>query len=163
MSKFETPFFKPFLDGTINVLKVQCATDAVAGKPFFRGHGPTINSEIIAIIGLTCTAFNGTIALYFTKETFLAVMGNMLGEKFSEITDDLQDGAAEILNMIFGHAKRILNPQGYDIEKALPMVMRGSKVQANHITTDPIIVLPFSCQYGEFQVEICAGADGKIS
>jgi hypothetical protein len=47
-------------------------------------------------------------------------MGKMLGEEFKAITQDLQTGAAELLNIIFGSAKVVLNEQGYAIQKAIP-------------------------------------------
>lgn len=157
MSKMDAMFFKPFVEGTLETLKVQCKTEAIHGKPFIKGSGPMIDSEIVAIIGLACTAFSGTIALYFTKNTFLALMANMLDEKFEEITPDLQDGAAELLNMIFGHAKRVLNQQGYDIEKAIPSIFRGKNLQTTHLTESKVIVLPFTSNSGEFHIEIAEG------
>ncbi len=157
MSKMDVNFFKPFVEGTLHTLKVQCKTEASHGKPFIKGKGPGFTSEIVAIIGLACTAFSGTIALYFKKETFLSLMSNMLEEKFIEITPELRDGAAELLNMIFGHAKRVLNTQGYDIQKAIPNIIKGENIEASHLTNAPVIVIPFTSNSGEFFIEICAG------
>ncbi len=36
-------------------------------------------------------------------------MGGMLGEEIKEINQDIQDGAGELLNIIFGFTKRVLN------------------------------------------------------
>ncbi len=156
MLKLDVNFFKPFIDGTLHTLKVQCSLEAKPGKPFMKGKGPSIDCEIAAVIGLTSTAFSGTIALCFTKPVFLALMNNMLGEKFEEITDDLQDGAAELLNIIFGHAKRVLNDQkSYDIQKAIPTILRGKNIQTKHLTSGFSIVLPFLTDAGEFHIEIC--------
>lgn len=156
MGQVDTQFIKPFVEGTLHTLKVQCKTDAQAGKPFIKGKGPKIEAEIVAVIGLACSAFSGTIALYFTKQTFLTLMNQMLEENFQEISDELQDGAAELLNMIFGHAKQVLNSQGYDIQKAIPSIIRGKGLEATHLTIDTVIVLPFTSNSGEFNIEICA-------
>jgi CheY-specific phosphatase CheX len=82
----------------------------------------------------------------------------MLGEKYTELNDELQDGAAELLNMIFGHAKVILNKQGHTIQKAIPTVIRGGNLQTTHLGNSKVVVLPFSvgAEIGEFYIEICA-------
>jgi chemotaxis protein CheX len=83
-------------------------------------------------------------------------MNNMLSENYTEITSDLQDGAGELLNIIFGHAKRVLNTQGYEIQKAIPSIIRGQNLEAKHLTSNPVIVLPFLTDKGEFYIEICS-------
>jgi chemotaxis protein CheX len=157
MLNIDLNFIKPFVEGTLHTLKVQCHTEATHKKPFMKGKGPKINAEIVAIIGITCSAFSGTIALYFSKQTFLNLMNNMLGEKFEEITPDLQDGAAELMNMIYGHAKRVLNAEGHDLQKAIPSIIRGTNLEASHLTNSPVIVLPFESTSGEFHIEIGTG------
>jgi hypothetical protein len=44
--KMDVAFFKPFVDGTLNTLKVQCGTEAKPGKPFIKNGAPKLNIEI---------------------------------------------------------------------------------------------------------------------
>jgi chemotaxis protein CheX len=150
----DVQFFKPFIDGTKNTLKIQCRLEAVPEKPFLKKGGPKVLFDIAGVIGLTSKAFTGSIALCFPKSVFLALMSNMLGEKFAEITDDMQDGAAELLNMIFGQAKIVLNDAGYEIKKAIPTVIKGNQIETQHLSSGPVIVLPFRTEAGVFHVEI---------
>lgn len=158
MPELDAMFFKPFVDGTKHILKVSCQLEAIAGKPFFKKKGDkaTLDIDIAGVIGLTSSSFTGTITLCFPGPVYLSMMSNMLGEKFTQITDELQDGAAEVLNMIFGHAKVVLNQQGHTIQKAIPTVVRGQKLQTTHLGNSKVIVLPFSTESGEFCIEICA-------
>jgi chemotaxis protein CheX len=158
MSQLDAAFFKPFVEGTKHILKVSCQLEAVPGKPFVKkkGNKSELNVEIAGVIGLTSSNFTGTITLCFPAGFYLTMMSNMLGEEFKEITDDLQDGAAELLNMIFGHAKVLLNQQGHTIQKAIPTVIRGSNLQTTHMGNSLVMVLPFSVGVGEFNIEICA-------
>jgi chemotaxis protein CheX len=110
--------------------------------------------DIAGVIGLTSEKFNGTIAICFPGSVFLTMMTNMLGETFTEITDDLSDGAAELLNIIYGQAKIVLNQQGYSIEKAIPTVVRGQNLQTRHITSNKVVVIPFVSETGEIHIEI---------
>jgi chemotaxis protein CheX len=158
VQKLDANFFKPFVEGTMNTLKVQCSLEVSSDKPFVKGSIPQPPYAIAGVIGITSNAFNGTITLCFPEKVFLGVMGKMLGESFTEINQDLQDGVAELLNIIFGQAKIILNQQGYTIQKAIPNVIRGHEIVTTTITKGPVIVLPFKVEFGEFHIEIASEA-----
>ena len=81
-------------------------------------------------------------------------MGNMIGETYEVIDKELEDGAGELLNIIFGHAKAILNNKGYNIQKAIPTIVRGKDLAINHISSNKTIVLPFESPEGPFHIEI---------
>jgi len=150
----DVQFFKPFVDGTLKVFEIQCKMKAAPIKPFIKGTQPQPSFEIAASIGLTSSAFTGSITLCFPKEVYLALMSNMLGEPYTAITDELSDGAAELLNMIFGSAKVALNPKGYNIQMAIPSIIRGENLKTTHFTRQQVIVLPFETEKGEFHIEI---------
>lgn len=148
-------FFAPFIQGTLSVLRIQCTLDCKPAKPFIKGTHDQDDISIAAIIGLNCESFNGLIVIAFPKAVFLKAMGNMFGEVLHEITDDMQDGASELLNMIYGQAKIVLNDQGFGISRALPSVIRGEKLRLYQDTSSKVFVLPFTCEAGTFYVEIC--------
>ncbi len=156
MSQMDTSFFKPFIEGALNTLKVQCSLPATYDAPFIKGAKPQPEFAIAGVIGLTSAKFTGTIILCFPEGTFLSMMERMLGEPFKEITTDLQDGVAELLNIIFGHAKVILNSQGHTIQKAIPSVVRGTNIHTTTMSKSKTFVLPFKTEVGEFQIEICS-------
>jgi chemotaxis protein CheX len=152
--KIDVNFINPFIDGALETLKVQCSSSAQAGKPFIKGQGPTITTDIAAVIGLTSAAFSGSIAICFPQVVFLTIMERMLGEKNSTITKELEDGASELLNIIFGQAKRNLNQKGYAIQKAIPTIIRGQELQVRHLTPSSTLVLPFQLDVGTFHIEV---------
>ncbi|MGK5086379.1 chemotaxis protein CheX [Bdellovibrionota bacterium FG-2] len=161
MSQLDVKFFKPFVDGTIHTLKIQCSLEAKHDKPFVKGQKEQPPFEIAGVIGLTSQAFTGSITICFPEKVYLTMMSNMLGETFTAITKDLQDGAAELLNIIFGQAKSVLNQQGYTIQKAIPTVVRGTNLTTTQLGGGPVIVLPFLTSVGEFHIEICTEAAMK--
>lgn len=154
MSKFDVKFFNPFILGTIKTLNTQCNLEITTDKPFIKGTQPQPLYAIAGVIGITSTAFNGTITLCFPENVFLGVMSKMLGEEYKEINKELQDGAGELLNIIFGQAKTTLSDQGYSIQKAIPTVIRGSAITTTLLSKDPTLVLPFKAEFGIFHVEI---------
>lgn len=156
--KVDVNFINPFIDGAIQTLKIQCSFAATAGKPFIKGKGPDIKTDIAGVIGLTSAAFNGSVAICFPQIVFLTMMERMLGEKYTAITKELEDGASELLNIIFGQAKKVLNEKGYAIEKAIPTIVRGSGIAVRHMTPSPTIVLPFETDVGIFHIEVATQA-----
>ncbi len=153
--KLDVAFINPFIEGTIHVLNVQCQTRITAAAPMLKGKEDfKCQTDIAGIIGITSQRFKGSIAICFPEKVFLGLMSKMLGEEFSEITDDLKDGAAELLNMIFGHAKKVLNENGHTIDKALPSVVRGPNLKIDHSGSHDSIVLPFKTEDSVFFMEI---------
>ena len=152
--KIDVAFVNPFVSGALETLKVQCSTTVTPGKPFIKGLNQPTDVAIAAVLGLTSKPFNGSIALCFPEKTFLTIMGKMLGEAFPAITKDLEDGAGELLNIIFGQAKKHLNDKGYAIEKAIPTIVRGKELMVRHMSANPTVILPFESDAGLFHIEV---------
>lgn len=153
--KLDVSFINPFIEGTVKTLDVQCQVAVAINKPVLKTKDtelPVI--DILGVIGITSKAFNGNIAICFPEKVFLFIMSQMLGEAYTEITKDLEDGAGEILNMIFGHAKRVLNENGHSFEKAIPAVVRAANLSVTHLNEQGCIILPFKCKGGDFYMEI---------
>ncbi len=152
--KLDVSYINPFIDSVVSTLKVQCSVDVVPGKLFLKSKGPSINVDIAAVIGLTSEGFMGSVNICFPKEVFLGIMSKMLGETFTEITQDIQDGAGELLNIIFGQAKKVLNERGFSFEKAIPTIVTGDSLKTTHLTPSPTIVVPFTCEFGPIHIEV---------
>lgn len=153
----DVSFVNPFITGALETLKVQCNFVPEPGAPLLRKkEDKGLVLDIIALIGLTSKAFTGTVALCFPGPVFLKIMSGMLGEECKELNQDIEDGAGELLNIIFGQAKIKLNEKGHEIEKAIPSVIRGSDLNLKHLSDTYIFVLPFKCDAGQFEIQIAA-------
>lgn len=155
---FDVNFLRPFIDGTIETLKVQCSSHCAPMKPFLRGQSESTrvpDVEIAALIGIYSSAFQGSMALCFPKNVFLHLMNGMMGENYTELTPEIQDGAAELCNIIFGLAKQTLNNSGHDVKLAIPSIVTGSDLQPIHSSTTSVVIIPFTTDKGIFCIEIC--------
>ncbi len=150
-----TDFIHPFLNATVHILNVQANLPAEPGKAFLKKTNDRLVGDVSGIIGVVSDKFNGSVIISFPEATFLKVMSNMLGESFTELTPEIVDGAGEVLNMIFGQAKVVLNEKGYGIKTAIPSVVTGRHLSVSTMTKGPVVVVPFSSGAGEFFVEIC--------
>ena len=151
----DVELINPFLQGTKTVLETQANVPLQIGKPYLRKHDEKLPMEIAGVIALSCSEFTGSIALCFTSKVFLNIYEALVGERATEITQESQDAAAELLNMIFGAAKTELNDRkGYTLEKAIPTVLCGEKLRIHHQSVAPTIILPFEGKIGSFHIEI---------
>jgi len=148
-------FINPFIMAAKTVLETQAQTALTPGKPYLKKPGELLPMEIAGVISLVSSDFRGSITICFPGEVFLKIYENMVGEKHALITPEIEDAAGELLNIIFGQAKTVLNDQrGFNLEKAIPTVLVGEKLKVHHQSRNPAIVLPFSSPAGEFHIEI---------
>lgn len=150
-------FINPFVKATRTTIETQANTPLTPGKPFLKNeeNAKTIGMDIAGVISLTSQAFEGSIALVFPAAVFLHIYSNMVMEEAKEITQEIEDAAGELLNIIFGQAKAELNDRaGYQIQKAIPTIVRGQRLQVHHLGRNVAVVLPFETKAGMFHLEI---------
>ena len=144
----------PFIEATVSTFKIQVDIDVSKSNMYQKEAGDALKFNVISLISINGRNFEGNIALCFTNDVILNVYNKMTFDDGNEVTDEVAEGAAELLNIIFGTAKKDLNDnKNYQMKKAIPTVMRGEGVQIKQ-KENPIMVLPFSCEFGMFFIEI---------
>ncbi len=145
-------YINPFLKATLNVLKTMAFTEATPGKPYLKKE-PTATGDISGIVGLTGEV-EGSLSITFTEPCICHIVSNMFGEPVEGINPDVVDAVGEITNMISGDARRELEEKGVVLKGSLPSVITGKGHTINHITSGPVIAIPFETQAGSFTVEV---------
>ena len=158
--KIDVNFLNPFLEGTIKTFQTQIGFDAKPGKPYLRKKGdvPQFNIEVAGFLSLVSSAFDGAIGICFPSSTLIKIYEKMFDEKAAEVTDEVQDVAGELLNIIFGQAKTKLNTVGYDLQSALPTIMRGKEIAIKHMA-EFTFILPFTTEVGVFELQVSSSTD----
>ena len=144
---------KSFIKATSEVLSTMAMITPVAGKPDVKNNN-TAKGDVTGVIGLTGDK-TGTISVTFTQKCALAVVKNMLGDDIQDVVQDTKDAVGEITNMISGKTRQLLAQNGLNILAATPSVIMGKDHSVHHITSEPIMAIPFSTDHGEFTVEFC--------
>jgi chemotaxis protein CheX len=150
----------PFIDSTLHVLNTIASTEAKPGKPFLK-KDQIARGDVTGVIGLTGEA-SGTVSVSFTEKCILALVTKMFGEEMTTLNKEIQDAVGEISNMISGQARQKLEDMGNSLKAAIPSVIMGKDHTIRHITTYPVIAIPFRTDFGEFTIEVCfEGSNGK--
>lgn len=158
--------FIPFIDGVVRTLEIQCDSPSQPGSPEIVKDLLSQSQQfaIISHIEVSSTNFNGYMRLLFPEKTYLNVMGKMLGETFESIDDDIRDGICELLNIVFGDAKKSLSDLGTQIEKAIPKIIDLKVVEsdAKSVSSD-IYRVPFTSSSGEFSIDLMLQKVGETN
>ena len=143
----------PFIEATLHVLETMASTKAEAGKPYLK-KDQVARGDVSGVIGMTGET-RGTISISFSEASILPIVSNMLGEEMKEMNEEIKDAVGEVTNMISGQARKRLDEQGRSLKAAIPTVIMGKDHSITHMTTYPIIAIPFSTDNGEFTIEVC--------
>jgi chemotaxis protein CheX len=146
-------YVNPFINATLNVLETMAFTKAEAGKPYVK-KDQVAPGDVSGVIGLTGNV-SGTISVSFAEKSILSIVSNMFGEEMKELNEEIKDAVGEITNMISGQARQELENLGRSLQAAIPTVIMGKNHSITHVTSHPIIAIPFSTANGGFTIEVC--------
>lgn len=139
---FDKKLLHAFVDGVIKTLATIAQTETKVGKPFIEPEF-TEKGEIAGMVGMVAPPLKGTLMISFSKDSILHIIENMLGEKHTELSNEVSDAVGELTNMIYGTAKTALNQMGYNFEMAIPSVIRGEFTVASKASKGATLVIPF--------------------
>ncbi len=150
----EKLMIRTFQEAAIHTFEIQCSIPFKAVTPFVKTSENRIIHDIAASMGMMSKTVSGSVALGFKESTFLKVMSQMLGEDYTSLSLDVEDGCGELLNIIFGQAKKVMNESGHQFGKTLPTIFIGQSLRVRQLTPNPAFVLPFESSLGQMVIEI---------
>ncbi len=111
-----------------------------------------LDDNVSGVIGLAGT-HKGVLAIHLPNITAKKLTASFLGMGEDEVEDDIDDAVGEIANMLGGNVKSLLSSKGRDIELSLPSIIKGKGYTFHTKGNVERIVIPFSCDAGEFTIE----------
>ncbi len=148
----------PFLNATIDVLKTMANVD-VTKKDVYLKRSHTLFGDISGVMSLSGDA-EGIVAITFQNDLGYYLVANMVGCDASDLTpEDLHDGIGEIINMISGAAKAVLNEKSGMISITIPTVIIGFGHQIAHPRDVPVVVLIFEVNNQSFAIQLCISSE----
>lgn len=144
---------RPFIKATLDILTTMAGLTATAGKPYVKKSN-VAKGDVSAIVGVTGDK-TGTIALSFSKSCAIALVKGMLGDDIQDILQDTQDAVGEVTNMVSGQARASLVELGMTLQGSTPTVIVGEGHLIRHISTNPVVAIPFTTDHGDFVLEFC--------
>ena len=146
-------YINPFIDSVHNLFKTMLSAKVEQGD-IGVVKGVKTPHEITALIGLSGLA-KGTVALSFTAETAIGMVGRMLGIEASALDETVTDGVGEIVNIVAGSAKsKFKTKDGTPIDLSLPNVVKGKDYTIEYPSQAVWLEVPFSSEFGKFSLRV---------
>jgi CheY-specific phosphatase CheX/anti-anti-sigma regulatory factor len=148
----------PFIESTLKTFEVQLGIPTKIGKASLRQPTFEKQYEVAAIIEISAKKFSGCLLVGFKKAAFVKIYNHMVGESLTEFNEEVGSGVSEIINIIYGGAKTILNSQDFGLQMVLPKVLVGDEIASVYANRAAAMFLPFTTEgFGDFCVEVLAG------
>ena len=144
---------KPFIKATKDVLSMMAFIQPQPGKPYVK-KSTAANGDVTGIVGVTGDK-HGSISITFNRKCAVTIVKNMLGDDVQDIMQDVKDAVGEISNMISGQARAGLAEMGVSLQGSTPTIIMGDNHTISHVTTGPIMAIPFKSDAGGFTIEFC--------
>lgn len=156
---YDVGFINPFLDAVVGVLGMMASVEVKVGTPYINKKRIAVG-DITGSIGITGYA-SGVMSLTLYEPVILKIVNNMLSENYTKLNADIADAVGELTNMIAGQARAELSNMGMNFKASTPTVIMGKGHQVQHITSSPILAIPFTTDEGSLVVEISFEAPQK--
>ncbi len=161
-------YIKVFVACTLRTLFIQMQLQCTQGKIFIvdQANPDKLQGEVSGIILVESEKFSYAVIISFREQTYLQIMSKWMGETYTELTSEIVDGAAELMNIIYGQAKLVLNNRNAGVVPSIPFIAKGKRISEDekneklqkarkHLTTGKTVVVPFDSAAGSFFVQVC--------
>jgi len=142
----DVKYINPFLIATQKVFKTMFNIDISMTKPLLKQERTT-SGDITGIMGLSGDK-KGAVAVSFSKKGVFFIYNALMGDGCNELGPEVIDAIGELTNIISGQARKELERVGLNLKAAIPIVIKGDKLETSFITKLPIVSLPFSFPVG---------------
>lgn len=142
---------QPFLLAARSVLEAELGGTVGRGTISVE-KGDFEAGEVTAVVGVT-GALSGAIMYRMSEATALAIVSQMMGQKFLELDALARSGVGELGNVITGRAGVLLEQAGITADICPPMLIvgRGGVMSSLGI---PRLVVPLSTNVGGIDMQI---------
>lgn len=140
-----------FVAGTTHTICTLCACEIrCLGSQDGRIGGEARTRVITGTIDVVDEKSRCQVSISLPENTFIGIQEQMFGEECLGIDSENSNCAGELMNIIFGHAKKQLNSEGFQIQLALPRVSISEAGSAPSGHPPDQLVLHFTSPMGPF-------------
>lgn len=143
----EINFIKSFVNATIRTIFVQAKTlSKRKSLQIVKEEQNNLDGDISGLVNVVSKHHPYIILLTFPDETFINIINRMTGESYDEMNEEIQDGAKELMNIIFGQAKLVLKKENKYFNPEPPEMIIGDLFPGK--VSDEIIKITSSLEGG---------------
>ena len=145
----------PFLNSSMKAFENMFGVTPQPGTPYILDRNGNHRWEVSGILGITGDS-TGVVAFRLHKVLANKMLANS-GVAIPEKTEDREQLAiqlvSEFTNIISGNA--VSGIKLYDLDISPPLVVYGPDHVISWPKGFPIVAIPFTTQYGPYEVDVC--------
>ncbi len=111
--------------------------------------------EVTAVAGLTGNKVAGAFVVSFSREALFKIIAALFGYTPQEITEEVEDAAGEMANMICGAFRRRFEKQGITLTASTPSIVTGKDYHVHTLCKSEILALEFELGGHPIIIEFC--------
>jgi len=111
--------------------------------------------EVTAVAGLTGNKVSGAFVVSFSREALFKIVCALFGSCPREITEEVEDAAGEMANMICGAFRRRFEKQGITLSASTPSIVTGKDYHIHTLCKSDLLALEFDLSGHPLIVEFC--------
>lgn len=128
-------------------VKVNCISHHI-------GTNQSITADVSGLVGLTQDHLEGNLVMAFPESSIYALLSRVYARDFHTIDRVVQEGAAELANMVYGHVKMAMNGRGHGLKMTLPTVVVGHQHSILSADSSRALIAAFEFDSNRFHVVI---------
>ncbi len=150
--KVDPMLLEAFVEGVKETVKTWAQVTVTAGTPSY--HRPfESKGDVAGMVGMVFGDLKAILTISFEKGGLFKILGNMFGEVYTELNDEVAGAAGEFTNTIYGIAIEKLRGTKYDFNMTIPSVIVGQyKISSAH--KGHAVCVPFSNGEINFYIEL---------
>jgi chemotaxis protein CheX len=154
--KIDAEILKTFVKGAMVTFEGQLKTKLTPGKMTTKSQVYESGDAIVGRMMVRVPGFEGQVSICFSEAVFKKAYKKLLDEDIEKIDSSNSDAAGELMNIIYGQAKTILNQnRNMALPAILPEVVLAPKAEP---TKGLVLCMPFTSEIGDVRLEILFGA-----
>jgi len=106
---------------------------------------------VICSIGIT-GPFNGNLIIILPQSTACQLVSKLVGDTYTEVSDDVLDGCRELANMVAGVLMMGLSAQSCEVNIGLPTSFKGHAMHVRHNPIDKYVHQQYSSTIGDIEM-----------
>lgn len=147
----DVSYINPFIEAVDSVFTTML--DVTPRRNGLRVSDGQAKGEVVtSLVGMSGQV-SGVVALRFPPKTALALAGRMVGAEMSDMSDEVTDAIAELVNMVAGSAKAKFDHDP-PLQLGLPTVVEGTGYRLKYPSKSVWLEVPFSSDAGDFTMEV---------
>lgn len=109
-------------------------------------------TDVSGMISMNCEKFNGSLIVSFPVNTILGIHNKILDDQKQVVDDDVADTVGELVNIIWGRTKKLLESENLAFTSTLPVVFQETKKFMGNTGRTTTLDVPFHTELGELDV-----------